>query len=86
MSNMHKSSCAVTHLPITYDECMQDLDAVQPLAMFLAHERNKGQDSFWQPYLGLLPATPGCAWQMQPAELATALTAAQMLVGEWRSA
>ena len=41
---------------------LQDLDAVLPLALFLAHERNKGQGSFWQPYLGLLPENPGCAW------------------------
>lgn len=61
---------------------MQDLDAVLPLALFLAHERNKGQDSFWQPYLGLLPEQPGCAWLMAPAQLSEALTAVKQLVGK----
>lgn len=60
---------------------MQDLDAVLPLALFLAHERNKGQDSFWQPYLALLPEQPGCAWLMPPAQLSDALEAVQQLVG-----
>lgn len=61
---------------------MQDLDAVLPLALFLSHERNKGQDSFWQPYLGLLPEQPGCAWLMAPAQLSEALKAVKQLVGE----
>lgn len=61
---------------------MQDLDAVLPLALFLAHERNKGQDSFWQPYLGLLPEQPGCAWLMAPAQLSKALKAVKQLVGK----
>lgn len=60
---------------------MQDLDAVLPLALFLAHEHNKGQGSFWQPYLDLLPQQPGCAWLMPPAELADAVKAVQQLVG-----
>lgn len=60
---------------------MQDLDAVLPLALFLAHERNKGQNSFWQPYLGLLPEQPGCAWLMPPAQLSEALKAVKQLVG-----
>ena len=61
---------------------MQDLDAVLPLALFLASERNKGQDSFWQPYLGLLPEQPGCAWLMAPAQLAEALKTVKQLVGK----
>ena len=61
---------------------MQDLDAVLPLALFLAHERNKGQDSFWQPYLRLLPEQPGCAWLMTPAQLSPALKAVKQLVGK----
>ncbi|KAL3144812.1 hypothetical protein ABBQ38_001921 [Trebouxia sp. C0009 RCD-2024] len=61
---------------------LQDLDAVLPLALFLAHEHNKGQGSFWQPYLDLLPQQPGCAWLMPPAELADAVKAVQQLVGD----
>lgn len=61
---------------------MQDLDAVLPLALFLAYERNKGQESFWQPYLGLLPKQPGCAWLMAPAQLSEALKAVKQLVGK----
>lgn len=53
-----------------------------PLALFLAHERNRGDASFWQPYLGLLPDQPGCAWLMQPQELAEALQQVKQLVGE----
>jgi len=61
---------------------MQELDAVLPLALFLAHERNKGQGSFWQPYLGLLPEQPGCAWLMHPEELTQGLQQVKQLVGE----
>lgn len=61
---------------------MQELDAVLPLALFLAHERNKGQGSFWQPYLGLLPEQPGCAWLMSSEELTQALQQVKQLVGE----
>jgi len=52
------------------------------LALFLAHEQNKGQGSFWQPYLGLLPEQPGCAWLMHPEELIQALQQVKQLVGE----
>ena len=38
---------------------LQDLDAVLPLAMFLAHERNNEQGPFWQPSIGLLPEPMG---------------------------
>ena len=61
---------------------IQDLDAVLPLAVFLAYERNKGQDSFWQPYLGLLPEQPGCAWLMAPPQLSEALKTVKQLVGK----
>ena len=53
-----------------------------PLALFLAHERNKGDASFWQPYLALLPDQPGCAWLMQPEQLAEALQQVKQLVGK----
>ena len=60
---------------------VQGLDAVLPLALLMAHERNKGQGSFWQPYLGLLPSQPGCAWLMDTDELDQALKSARRLVG-----
>lgn len=61
---------------------MQGLDAVLPLALLMAHERGKGKGSFWQPYLGLLPDSPGCAWLMEPDELQQALQAARRQIGE----
>ncbi|KAL0023407.1 hypothetical protein WJX79_006595 [Trebouxia sp. C0005] len=68
---------------------LEELDAVLPLALFLAYERNKGQGSFWQPYLGLLPEQPGCAWLMHPEELTQALQQVKQLVGaeaqDWES-
>ena len=65
---------------------LQELDAVLPLALFLAHERSKGDASFWQPYLVLLPDQPGCAWLMQSEELAEALQQVKQLVGKYYSA
>ena len=47
------------------------------ILLFLAHERNKGQGSFWQLYLGLLPERPGCAWLMTTAQLSEALRQAK---------
>lgn len=61
---------------------VQGLDAVLPLALFIAHERSKGKGSFWQPYLGLLPDNPGCAWLMGPDELQHALQTAKEQLGE----
>ena len=52
-----------------------------PLALYLAYERNKGQGSFWQPYIAMLPEQPGCAWLLQPHDLSQALLDAQKLVG-----
>ncbi len=48
----------------------------------MAHERSKGKGSFWQPYLVLLPDSPGCAWLMEPDELQHALQAAKRQVGK----
>jgi hypothetical protein len=52
------------------------------LGLFIAYERNKGKDSFWHPYLDLLPEEPGCAWLMQPEHLSNALAAATRTLGE----
>ena len=72
------------HRQLALSQCfgVQDLDAVLPLALFMAHERSKGKGSFWQPYLGLLPDNPGCAWLMEPDELQQALQAAKKQVGK----
>ena len=43
------------------DECDSLTPATQ-LALLLAHERAKGQNSFWWPYIQTLPTTPPCAW------------------------
>ena len=54
-----------------------------PLALFMAHERSKGKGSLWQPYLELLPDSPGCAWLMEPDELQQALQVAKRQVGKY---
>ena len=64
---------------------MQELELYLPLALFIAYERNKGKDSFWHPYLDMLPEEPGCAWLMQPERLSIALAAAKHLLGEVKS-
>lgn len=82
----HAAELVISQVPCTpvyviQCDALQGLDAVLPLALFIAHERSKGKGSFWQPYLGLLPENPGCAWLMGPEELQQALQTAREQLG-----
>lgn len=48
------------------------LDKLSPalqLALMLAHERQKGEESFWESYIALLPDQPPNAWLMNDQDL-----------------
>ena len=53
-----------------------------PLALLLARERGKGAESFWAPYLQLLPDQPGNGWNLEGPALAAAIKQAQQVLGE----
>jgi len=49
--------------PITkFSDCLQT-------SLLLAFEKQKGSESFWAPYIAMLPATPSCAWMLPENEL-----------------
>ena len=43
------------------------------LAVLLAHEKAEGEDSFYHPYIAVLPKQAPCAWAMSDSQLEDAL-------------
>ena len=43
------------------------------LAVLLAHEKAEGEESFYHPYIAVLPKQAPCAWAMSDSELEDAL-------------
>lgn len=52
---------------------IERLGGILQLSVLLAHERSKGQSSYWHPYIAVLPQQPPNAWMMEEAELLAAL-------------
>mmetsp|Transcript_37754 Transcript_37754/g.52427 ORF Transcript_37754/g.52427 Transcript_37754/m.52427 type:complete len:347 (-) Transcript_37754:140-1180(-) len=56
---------------------LAELDMPTQLAILLAHEKfHLGEESFYHPYVDILPARPPCAWAKSDEELESALHAA----------
>ncbi|GLC41194.1 hypothetical protein PLESTB_001528200 [Pleodorina starrii] len=64
----------------------EDLPGAVQLAVLLAVERQRGDDSFWAPYVRSLPASPPCAWALTDAELSRALAALGPGTAGWERA